>query len=40
MDIALLSMGMSQAYVKQQVSIAVLKQSMNHAEQQGNAVQN
>ncbi|WP_062050195.1 YjfB family protein [Bacillus sp. JCM 19034] len=39
MDIALLSMGMSQIQVKQQLSIAVMKQSMDYVEQQGNAVQ-
>ncbi|TSB48440.1 YjfB family protein [Alkalicoccobacillus porphyridii] len=40
MDIALLSMAMSQANVQQQVSVAVMKQAMGTAEQQGKAIQN
>lgn len=39
MDIALLSMVMSQQNVMQQVSMSVMKQAMGSAEQQGDALQ-
>ncbi|GAE31625.1 YjfB family protein [Halalkalibacter hemicellulosilyticus] len=39
MDIALLSMGMSQNQVKQDVSLALMKKSLGTAEQQGEALQ-
>jgi hypothetical protein len=38
-DIALLSMALSQGPVQQQASISVLKQAMGSAEQQGDSVQ-
>ena len=39
MDIALLSMALSQGQVQQQASLSVMKQAMGNAEQQGQAVQ-
>ncbi|MCK0473030.1 YjfB family protein [Halalkalibacter sp. APA_J-10(15)] len=39
MDIALLSMGMSQNQVNQNVSLALMKKSLGTAEQQGEALQ-
>ena len=39
MDIALLSMALSQGQVQQQASISVMKQAMGNAEQQGDSVQ-
>lgn len=40
MDIAMLSMAMSQSQVKQQASILVMKQMMGTVQQQGEAFQN
>jgi len=40
MDIALLSMVMSQQNVMQQASMSLMKQAMGSAEQQGDALQN
>lgn len=39
MDIALLSMALSQGQVQQQASMSVMKQAIGSAEQQGNAFQ-
>lgn len=39
MDIALLSMAMSQGQVQQQASMAVMKKALGNAEQQGEALQ-
>lgn len=39
MDIGLLSMAMSQNYVKQQASIALMKQTMDMAQEQSEALQ-
>ena len=39
MDIALMSMALSQGQVQQQASMSVMKQAMGNAEQQGEAVQ-
>ena len=39
MDIAMLSMAMSQGQVQQQASMSVMKQALGNAEQQGQAVQ-
>lgn len=39
MDIALMSMVLSQGQVQQQASLAVMKMAMGNAEQQGDAIQ-
>ncbi|TWI59959.1 YjfB family protein [Halalkalibacter nanhaiisediminis] len=39
MDIALMSMALSQGQVQQQASMAVMKKAMGSAEQQGDALQ-
>ncbi|NEU30233.1 putative motility protein [bacterium LRH843] len=39
MDIALLSMVLSQGQVQQQASMSVMKKAMGNAEQQGDALQ-
>ncbi|WP_017726260.1 YjfB family protein [Halalkalibacterium ligniniphilum] len=39
MDIALLSMALSQSNVQQQASVALMKKTLGQAEQQGNALQ-
>ena len=39
MDIALMSMALSQGQVQQQASISVMKMAMGEAKQQGEAVQ-
>ncbi|QQZ10285.1 YjfB family protein [Heyndrickxia vini] len=39
MDIALMSMALSQSQVQQQASISVMKMAMGNAEQQGEALQ-
>ena len=39
MDIALMSMALSQGQVQQQASMSVMKMAMGNAEQQGEAVQ-
>ncbi len=39
MDIALMSMALSQGQVQQQASISVMKMAMGNAEQQGEAIQ-
>ncbi len=39
MDIALLSMALSQGQVQQQASMAVMKKAMGNAEQQSDALQ-
>ncbi|MFS0879543.1 YjfB family protein [Metabacillus niabensis] len=39
MDIALMSMALSQGKVQQQASLSVMKMAMGNAEQQGDALQ-
>ncbi|MCL7746703.1 YjfB family protein [Halalkalibacter alkaliphilus] len=39
MDIALMSMALSQGQVQQQASLSVMKKAMGNAEQQGEALQ-
>lgn len=39
MDVALLSMGMSQGQVRQEASVSLMKKSMNQAEKQGAALE-
>jgi hypothetical protein len=39
MDIALLSMALSQGQTQQQASVSVMKKAMGSAEQQGEAIQ-
>jgi len=39
MDIALMSMALSQSQVQQQASMSVMKMAMGNAEQQGDALQ-
>ncbi|MFD1849060.1 YjfB family protein [Oceanobacillus bengalensis] len=39
MDIALMSMALSQGQAQQQASISVMKMAMGNAEQQGEAIQ-